>query len=58
MQLGHIDFLDTQIEALNKAIEQYVTALSQEEAAGGTSMPPNGANAEPASSPLTFTQAV
>jgi transposase len=58
MQLEHIDFLDTQIEALNQAIEQCVTALSQEEAAGGSVIAPAVANAEAPSPAVTFTRAV
>ena len=44
LQLRHIDFLDAQIEALNSAIEECVTTLSQE--AGVDMAPPAPAPAE------------
>ncbi len=52
LQLGHIDFLDTQIAALNSAITSCMTTLSQEE--GAAPMPATAALPPP----LTFTRAV
>ena len=61
LQLGHIDFLDEQIEALNAAIASCITTLSQEAVAGtAPSAPPLAdvpAPTEPLP-PLTFTRAV
>ena len=61
MQLAHIDFLDEQIEALNKAIEASLSALSVDEAFGeGRGPLPTADRPSPlaVSPPLTFTQAV
>jgi transposase len=61
LQLGHIDFLDTQIDTLNRAIASGLTTLSQE----GTTEPAPSVPALPdvpappaPRPPLTFTRAV
>ena len=61
LQLAHIDFLDEQIEALNRTIETALSALSTDELS--TSPPPSCAAASGAApltlpAPLTFTRAV
>jgi transposase len=61
MQLAHIDFLDEQIEALNRAIEASLSALSIDPSSGEGWLPhPVPSNDLPpvASPPLTFTRAV
>jgi transposase len=51
MQLGHIDFLDTQIEALNRAIESCMATLSQEVVVCTTSTLPASTDASLATGP-------
>jgi transposase len=61
LQLGHIDFLDEQIEALNAAIASCITTLSQEAVAGtAPSAPPLADVPAPTAPlpPLTFARAV
>jgi transposase len=61
LQLRHIDFLETQIEALNSAIASCMTTLSQEAGADTTPSSPAPAAVPPPAEPLpplTFTRAV
>jgi len=61
LQLRHIDFLETQIEALNSAIASCMTTLSQEAGADTTPSSPTPAAVPPPAEPLpplTFTRAV
>jgi transposase len=61
LQLRHIDFLETQIEALNSAIASCMTTLSQEAVADTTPSSPTPADVPPPAEPLpplTFTRAV
>ena len=61
MQLAHIDFLDEQIEALNRAIEASLSALSVDAPASEEKAPlssPSPVSPPVASPTLTFTRAV
>jgi len=52
LQLRHIDFLETQIEALNSAIASCMTTLSQEAVADTTPSSPTPADVPPPAEPL------
>jgi transposase len=61
LQLRRIDFLETQIEALNSAMASCMTTLSQEAVADTTPSSPTPADVPPPAEPLpplTFTRAV